>query len=237
MNKIQKILLALTGINLAVVFLFPPFDDNSASFSGATFFAGFRFVFNQPANFSINSSLLYLEVAVVLINLGILWLLTTENVRREPRGKINFRKAAIALIAFNLIGVLLFPPFEYISNMSFGIIPTFEGFYFIFSHPPYRAIVIPVLYLEVFFILINGGLMLLAFKDDASQRAMAVEPAKAPANRKPTTKKPVTAKIVTKPATNVRSGAKKSPVPGESAPQKPKAKAAPKATTTKVKKP
>src|SRR5690606_7554006 len=126
-----------------------------------------------PPNFVINSSLLYLEVAVVLINLCILWLLTTENARRQEKKQINFRKAAMGLIALNLIGVLLFPPFEYISNMTNAIIPTFEGFYFIFSHPPYRVIVTPVLYIEVFFILINGGLMLLAFKDNSSEQVTA----------------------------------------------------------------
>ena len=68
------------------------------------------------------------------------------------------------LVVVNLIGVFLFPPFEYISNMTNAVIPTFEGFYCIFTPPPYRAIVTPILYLEVIFILINGGLMLLAFK-------------------------------------------------------------------------
>jgi hypothetical protein len=173
LSKTQKILLALTGLNLAIVFLFPPFDDHSVTNNGAAIFAGFLFVFNSPHNFIINSSLLYLEVMVVLINLCILWLLTTQNARRQDKKKINFRKAAMGLIGFNLIGVLLFPPFEYISNMTHAIIPTFEGFYFIFSHPPYRVIVTPILYLEVFFILINGGLILLAFKEDNSEKMTA----------------------------------------------------------------
>jgi hypothetical protein len=173
LSKTQKILLALTGFNLLIVLLFPPFDDVSVTNNGAAIFAGFLFIFNSPPNFIINSSLLYLEVAVVLINLCILWLLTTENARRQEKRKINFRKAAMGLIGFNLIGVLLFPPFEYISNMTNAIIPTFEGFYFIFSHPPYRVIVTPVLYIEVFFILINGGLMLLAFKDNSGEQVTA----------------------------------------------------------------
>jgi hypothetical protein len=173
LSKPQKILLAITVFNLAIVFLFPPFDDVSVTNNGAAIFAGFLFIFDTPPNFVINSSLLYLEVAVVLINLCILWLLTTENARRQEKKQINFRKAAMALIGLNLIGVLLFPPFEYISNMTNAIIPTFEGFYFIFSHPPHRVIVTPVLYIEVFFILINGGLMLLAFKDNSSEQATA----------------------------------------------------------------
>lgn len=113
---------------------------------------------------TLNSSLLYLEIMVVLINLGVMWMLTEQDARRKANNKFNFRKAAMILIICNLLGALMFPPFEYISNMTNALIPTFEGFYFIFSHPPYRVIVTPVLYLEVIFILINGGLMLLAFK-------------------------------------------------------------------------
>lgn len=164
MTKKQKILLLLSAFNLFVVFLFPPFDDHSMSSNGAGIFAGFYFVFQGAKNLQINSSFLYLEVAVVLINLAVLWLLTLEDARRR-RKKFNFRKVAMLLIVINLIGVVLFPPFEYVGNMTNAMIPTFEGFYFIFAHPPYRAIVTPVLYLEVFFILINGGLMLLAFKE------------------------------------------------------------------------
>ncbi|MDZ4098357.1 MAG: hypothetical protein U1E13_06600 [Methylophilaceae bacterium] len=167
MSKIQKILLlVITLINFSIVLLFPPYDDYSITNNNAAVFAGFIFVFSKLAeNFQLNEALLYLEVAVVLINLGILWLLTTENSRRKTGKKINFRNAAMILVAINLVGVLLFPPFEYISNMTNAVIPTFEGFYFIFSHPPNRVIVTAVLYIEVFFVLINGCFLLLAFKD------------------------------------------------------------------------
>ncbi len=173
LSKTQKILLALTAFNLAVVFLFPPFDDYAVTNNDAAIFAGFMFAFTKSHNLVINSGLLYLEVTVVLINLCILWLITTENARRVDKKKFNFRKAAMILIAANLVGVLMFPPFEYISNMTRAVIPTFEGFYFIFSHPPYRVIVTPILYLEVFFVLINGGLMLLAFKENGEEAASA----------------------------------------------------------------
>lgn len=189
MNKTKKILLALTAFNLTIVLLFPPFDDYSVSNNGAAIFAGFLFVFNKSLNLVINSALLYLELTVVVVNLGILWLMTTENARRNDTKKINFRKGAMILILLNLVGVLLFPPFEYVSNMTRAVIPTFEGFHFIFSHPPYRTIVTPILYLEVIFILINGGLMLLAFKGNrieamTAEEAIAYE-AKVQAGQKP----------------------------------------------------
>jgi|PersoiStandDraft_1058852.scaffolds.fasta_scaffold64473_1 hypothetical protein len=165
MSKTQKILIALSVLNLVIVFLFPPYDDHSVSSHGASIFAGFLFALSHKTfNLIVNDNLLYLEVTVVLVNLGVLWLLTLENERRNEKKKFSFRKAAMILVVVNLIGVFLFPPFEYISNMTNAVIPTFEGFYCIFTPPPYRAIVTPILYLEVIFILINGGLMLLAFK-------------------------------------------------------------------------
>jgi len=175
-TKTQKILLLLTIINLAIIFCFPPYDDNSINHNGIGIFSGFLFVFaHKSNNFVINSSFLYLELAVVMINLCVLWLLTIENARRANTKKFNFRNAAIILVVLNLICVLLFPPFEYISHMTRAVIPSFEGFYFIFDHPPYRAIVMPLLYLEVFFVMINGCLMLLVFKGSKAETYTAEE--------------------------------------------------------------
>jgi hypothetical protein len=171
MNKLTKpqmIALIVAALNLMLVFLFPPFNDYSVSKDDIPIFAGFYWVFSPPANYEVNGSLLYLEVAVILINLAIFWLITNEGGRRRKGKNFNYRKISMIIVAINLIGVLLFPPFEYISNMSKAVIPTFEGFYFIFAHPPYRAIVTPVLYLEVMMILVNGGLLLLLFKDKSS---------------------------------------------------------------------
>ena len=170
MTKNQKILLLLSVVNLALIFLFPPYDDNSINHNGIGIFAGFLFAFGHKSqNVVVNSSFLYLEVTVVIINLCVLWLLTIENARRNQGKRINFRNASIVLVVLNLIGALLFPPFEYISHMTKAVIPTFEGFYFIFAHPPYRAIVTPLLYIEVFVILINGCLLLLVFKGNKAE--------------------------------------------------------------------
>ena len=168
MTKSQKILLVLMALNLIAIMLFPPFDDYSVTNNDIAIFGGFRFAFGQPDNALVNVSLLYLEVAIVLVNAGILWLLTLENRSRKAAGEFNFRKATLILISVNLLLIMLFPPFEYISNMTRATIPTFEGFYFIFTAPPYRVIVTPILYLETMFVLVNGGLLLLAFRERKS---------------------------------------------------------------------
>ena len=65
LTRTQKILLALTAFNLAIVFLFPPFDDYSVTNNGAAIFAGFMFAFTNSPNLIINSGLLYLEATFV----------------------------------------------------------------------------------------------------------------------------------------------------------------------------
>lgn len=165
MTKSQKVLLMLMALNMIAIMLFPPFDDYSVTNNDIAIFGGFRFAFGQLENAVVNVSLLYLEVAIVLVNAGLLWLLTLENKARKASGKFNYRKATLILISVNLLVIMLFPPFEYISNMTRATIPTFEGFYFIFSAPPYRVIVTPILYLEAMFVLVNGGLLLLAFRE------------------------------------------------------------------------
>ena len=77
------------------------------------------------------------------------------------------RKQTIALIiaAANIVLILLFPPFESVYAITKASIPTFEGFYFIFARQPNHVIVTTILYLEVFFVLINGALFWLIFRE------------------------------------------------------------------------
>lgn len=180
MTRAQKILLAITMFNLALILLFPPVDDYSVTSNDVAIFGGFQFVFSIAQNAVVNRSFLFLEISVVLANAAIFWLITLENAARSERQKFSYRKATLYLVAANLIAILLFPPFEYISNMTKATIPSFEGFYFLFARPPYRVIVTPILWLEAIFVLINGGLLLLAFKenrvlrDDGDSKAAAL---------------------------------------------------------------
>lgn len=173
LTNTQKFLVLITLFNLVMTGLFPPYDDVSINQNGVGVFLGFLFIFSQKSNnLLLNTGFLYLEITVILINVCILWLITIES-KHKQNGMINLRNAAVVLVAINLIGVLLFPPFEYISHLTNAVIPTFEGFYFIFSHPPYRAIVTPLLYLEVFIVLINGCLLMLVFKSSQKKNYSA----------------------------------------------------------------
>lgn len=61
--------------NLAVILLFPPFDSFSFTDTKALIFSGFLFVFSRGNNEIINSDVLFLEIVVLLVNVGIAWLL------------------------------------------------------------------------------------------------------------------------------------------------------------------
>jgi len=73
------------------------------------------------------------------------------------------QKIALWVGAFNLAVILLFPPFEYFYAVTGAMLPSFQGFYFIFSAGPMLMIVTPILYLEVVFVLFNGAVLWLLF--------------------------------------------------------------------------
>src|ERR1017187_8500938 len=107
MNKTQKVVLTLTLCNLLLILLFPPFDDYSLTNNDVAIFGGFRFILSKIRHTAIISSLLYLEVAVVLVNAGILWLLSLENSTLSTACKFNFRKATLVLIAIDLVVIVM----------------------------------------------------------------------------------------------------------------------------------
>ncbi len=164
MNLRQKFTLIIAALNLVLMLLFPPIDAYSIANSIIPIFAGFQFVFSKGTNEVINSGVLFLEVAVVLINTGIAWLLL-QNKKIVTLRKANYQDATLVVLAVNLVVILLFPPFENLSAVTFTILPTFQGFYFIFAAPHEHVIVTPLLYIEVIFMLVNGGLLWLLFKE------------------------------------------------------------------------
>lgn len=72
----QNATLIFTGGNLLLVLLFPPFESVFA-LTNATLptFEGFYFIFFQQPNHTIVTTLLYLEVAFILVNGAIFWLI------------------------------------------------------------------------------------------------------------------------------------------------------------------
>jgi hypothetical protein len=165
MNRNQAIALAVAATNVVLILLFPPFDTYSLGKNQLPIFGGFYFYPNRTESMVVNSSLLFLELFVILINAAIVALLLRAKKPRVARRSLSLQNATLIVVAVNLVVILLFPPFESVFAMSKAAIPTFEGFYFIFMRQQHHVIVTAVLYLEVIFVLINGAIFWLIFRE------------------------------------------------------------------------
>ncbi len=164
MNLRQKIALGLGAFNLSVLWLFPPFDSFSSTDTKALIFAGFHFRFARAVNEVINGNMLFLEIVVLLANVGIAWLLLRDDKNSiGTRERFNYQNTILLVMAANLTIIILFPPFQFFYAVTSALLPTFEGFYFIFLAGPMLTIVTPILYLEVVFVLFNGSILWLLF--------------------------------------------------------------------------
>lgn len=167
MNRKQKIALWVGLFNLALLLLFPPFDAFSFTDVKTPIFAGFHFVFSSAKNEAINTDVLFLENVVLLVNVAIAWLLLRDDAHVPgTRRHFNYQNAILLVVAANLTVILLFPPFEYFYAITSALLPTFQGFYFIFAAGPMLTIVTPILYLEVIFVLFNGAVLWLLFRQE-----------------------------------------------------------------------
>jgi len=155
----------VAAVNLLLVLLFPPFDQYSIASSQVPVFAGFNFILAAPSAGQVNTGVLWLETIVVLANASIAWLLLRDRSAASARRKRGFQNGVLVITGVNLVLMLLFPPFESVFAVTNAALPNFEGFYFIFSQKPNHIIVTTLLYVEVVFILANGALFWLIFKE------------------------------------------------------------------------
>lgn len=74
-NRYQRSILWLVAVNLVLTLLFPPFENYTAiSQAALPSFEGFYFVFGDNAQRQIVTPILYIEIALLLVNAGLFWL-------------------------------------------------------------------------------------------------------------------------------------------------------------------
>jgi hypothetical protein len=170
-NRYQKILLIVAVFNLAVIILFPPFDAEPLLRNASRTFDGFYYVFGYHLNRVVNVSLLHLEVILLAANVGVAWLLLIggNSALPGPETIRGHRYGILAMMGINLALMLLFPPMEGYSSLTRLQSTSFDGFYFVFGDKSRRNVFIPILYMEVTFVLINAALFWLLFGE--SERA------------------------------------------------------------------
>jgi len=175
-NGKQKITLWVGLFNCIFLLLFPPFDSISRASSDTLVFAGFNFVFAYDVNEVINTDVLFLEMVVLLVNVGVVWLLFRDEVKAVKKGRFNIQNAILVGVALNLMLILLFPPFEDVVVFSgSGNVPTFQGFHFIFSSGHMLSIITSVLYEEVVFVIFNGAILWLFFRPEKAKELSRLE--------------------------------------------------------------
>lgn len=83
-NRQQRIVLVLVAINLVLIVLFPPFEYFSAITKAALpTFEGFYFLFGDNSLRQLVTPILYIEVALVIINGAMLWILLKDKTADE----------------------------------------------------------------------------------------------------------------------------------------------------------
>jgi hypothetical protein len=167
MNKQQLVVLVAAVLNIALLLLFPPFDYVSAARNNVPTFEGFQFVFADHGNSVQNSNFLQIELFVVLINAAIGWLLLADRSapgEAKKRPGIDWQRVVLFGTGVNLVLVLLFPPFQNYYAVTNAALPSFDGFYFLFGDHSKQNLVVSILYLEVIFVLVNGGLLWLVLR-------------------------------------------------------------------------
>lgn len=173
MNRYQTITVLVAAINLLLLLLFPPYEYSSYAHHGVPNFDGFLFAFGDHANRRINDNFVAIEIVTVLINAAIAGLLLGERARLRRR--LDRQHLVLLGVALNLLLALLYPPFQDHYTGSAALLPTFDGFYFLFGDNSSRVLITPMLWLEVVFILVNGAIFWLLLCQPGSRKMTAAE--------------------------------------------------------------
>src|ERR1700690_795602 len=157
MNRFQAVTALVAALNLLLMLLFPPYDYLGYTHNNVPNFDGFLFAFGDHPNCVVNNDFLSIQIFVVLINTMIVWLLLRERARLRRR--LDRQNVVLLGVALNLLLALLFPPFQDHYTASKALLPSFDGFYFVFGDNSMRVIVTAALWLEVIFVLVNGAML------------------------------------------------------------------------------
>jgi hypothetical protein len=170
-NSSQVTVVVVAAINLALMLLFPPHDSLSFWRGGIPTLDGFYFIFDRHYNKQTNGDLLTLQMLWLFINAAFAWLMLHGYQSGERM--MSRRSAVVVFAVVNLAVVLLFPPFENYASTTRVSGTWFDGFYFVFGDKWHRRFYLPLLYIEVLWVLINGALLWLLFREQPAETEQA----------------------------------------------------------------
>ncbi|HMM55412.1 MAG TPA: hypothetical protein PKC23_10405 [Candidatus Desulfobacillus sp.] len=163
MNKFQRVVVIVAAVNIVLMLLFPPCLDTPLRRGMLPSFEGFYPFYQSYGIKRIHNELLTLQLLFVVINALIAWLALDRRQAEGALPRFRHTRAIVLFMAVNLALLLTFPPFEsYASLMKFE--PAyFDGFYFVFGDKHQRNFFVPLLYLEILLVIVNGLTLWLLF--------------------------------------------------------------------------
>lgn len=150
MNRYSNIVLFGALANILLLMMFPPFDVVSLTDRGMRFFDAFHPVFSVPPNRVLNADILFFAIYGVVGNALIAFVLLSRERPVAPRHIV------LAMAFVNIMVVLLFPPFEAFPWAGRRTVGSFDGFYFAFGDKSGRSIFMPMLTIELIYVLANA---------------------------------------------------------------------------------
>ena len=163
MNKYQRLVVIVAAVNIALMLLFPPFLDNPMRRGVLPNFEGFYPLFSAYGVKRIHNELLTLQLMFVVINGLIAWLVLDRQTGKGDLPEFRYTRAIGIFLAANLALLFAFPPFESYASLVKYEAPSFDGFYFVLGDKRHRNFFIPLLYLEIILLVINGLVVWLLF--------------------------------------------------------------------------
>jgi len=150
MNRYSNLVLVGALANIMLLMVFPPFDVVTLTDRGVRLFDAFHPVFSVPPNRVVNADILFFAIYGVVGNALLAFVLLSRERPLAPRH-------IVLIIAFiNIMVVLLFPPFEAFPWAGRRTVGSFDGFYFAFGDKSGRSIFVPMLTIELIYVLINA---------------------------------------------------------------------------------
>lgn len=180
MNKYQRLVMIVALIDVLIMILFPPFNNRPFARGMPDSFEGFYPIYAALGDKPINTALLTLQLMFVGANALAAWLVLQTKKHHEDIPTFLYVEGIGWFVAFNLAIVFLFPPFEPYQSLQKSAGSSFDSFYFVFGDRSKRPFYIPLLQLEVIWVVINALAFWLLFNavkrndDMARQKIMAL---------------------------------------------------------------
>lgn len=174
MNKYQRLVIIVALIDVVIMLLFPPFNGRPLARDVPESFDGYYPIIAAFGDKPVNTALLSIQLMFVGANALAAWLVLQTKVHHTDIPTFRYTEGIGIFLLINLALIFLFPPFEPYPSLQKSLGSSFDSFYFVFGDRSRRPFYLPMLQLEVIWVVINALALWLLFNavkrnDDAAR--------------------------------------------------------------------